>query len=60
MLFTILVFFTGLYLGILRIVIPVIERQLGIAIAISTLLPLITFGFVKEVLTIWRESYQMI
>jgi len=47
MLFTILVFFTGLYLGILRIVIPVIERQLGIAIAISTLLPLVTFGFVK-------------
>lgn len=46
-LFTILVFFTGLYLGTLRIVIPVIERQLEITIALSTLLPLLTFGFVK-------------
>ncbi|QXJ29361.1 hypothetical protein J5U23_02230 [Saccharolobus shibatae B12] len=45
--FTILVFFTGLYLGILRIAIPVFEKQLNIAITLSLLLPLVAFGFVK-------------
>ncbi|MDT7862434.1 MAG: MFS transporter [Saccharolobus sp.] len=46
-LFTILVFFTGLYLGTMRIVIPVLERQLGLSVAISALLPLVAFGFIK-------------
>ncbi len=45
--FTILVFFTGLYLGTLRIVIPVLEKQLNISITLSLLLPLVAFGFVK-------------
>jgi len=46
-LFTILVFFTGLYLGTLRIVIPVIERHLDIAVTLSIFLPLVIFGFTK-------------
>lgn len=45
--FTFLVFFTGLFLGILRIVIPVLEREQGLSVGISILLPLVVFGFVK-------------
>ncbi|BCS92449.1 MFS transporter [Metallosphaera javensis (ex Sakai et al. 2022)] len=46
-LFTFLVFFTGLFLGILRIVIPVLEREQGLSAELSILLPLVAFGFVK-------------
>ncbi|MBB5254701.1 MFS transporter [Sulfurisphaera ohwakuensis] len=47
LLFTILVFFTGLYLGTLRIDIPEFEKQLHIPLELSVLLPLIFFGFIK-------------
>ncbi|MEM3300334.1 MFS transporter [Saccharolobus sp.] len=47
LLFTILVFFTGLYLGTLRIVIPVFQAQINIGPSLALLLPLVSFGFVK-------------
>ncbi|WP_252896646.1 hypothetical protein [Metallosphaera hakonensis] len=49
LLFTFLVFFTGLFLGILRIVIPVLEREQGLSAEISILIPLVVFGFIKGI-----------
>ncbi|BFH73019.1 MFS transporter [Sulfurisphaera javensis] len=46
-LFTILVFFTGFYLGILRITIPEYEKELNLGLSLALLLPLVAFGFVK-------------